>query len=175
MRKRQGGRTDDRTRARSREGAVGRPVARVPRPQCARALRPCPARCDRELRRQVRHTDVATAAATTRGLVSEAVLTALGPEGYLVNIARGSVVEEPALVDALVGGRLAGAALDVFADEPYVPPALHDLDTVLLLPHIASATRETREAMGDLAFRNLRRFMSDGTLLTPVPAPGSSR
>ncbi|GAA2103175.1 2-hydroxyacid dehydrogenase [Actinomadura alba] len=106
----------------------------------------------------------------TRGLVSEAVLTALGPDGYLVNIARGSVVDEPALVDALVTDRLAGAALDVFADEPNVPPALLDLDKVLLLPHIASATRETREAMGDLAFRNLWQFMADGTLLTPVPA-----
>lgn len=107
--------------------------------------------------------------AATRGLVSAAVLDALGPQGHLVNIARGSVIDEPALVDALVAGRIAGAALDVFADEPNVPPALLGLDTVLLLPHVASATRETREAMGDLAFRNLRQFMTDGTLVTPVP------
>ncbi|MFC5745193.1 2-hydroxyacid dehydrogenase [Actinomadura rugatobispora] len=109
--------------------------------------------------------------AGTRGLVSAEVLEALGPDGYLVNIARGSVVDEPALVAALTGGRLAGAALDVFADEPNVPPALLDLDSVVLLPHIASATHETREAMGDLALLNLRRFLEEGRLVTPVPAP----
>ncbi|MFI0445458.1 2-hydroxyacid dehydrogenase [Actinomadura sp. 6N118] len=107
--------------------------------------------------------------AETRGLVSAAVLEALGPAGYLVNVARGSVVDEPALVAALTGGRLAGAALDVFADEPNVPPALLGLDSVLLLPHIASATHETREAMGDLALRNLQSFLSEGRLITPIP------
>ena len=105
----------------------------------------------------------------TRGLVSTEVLAALGRDGYLVNIARGSVVDEPALVSALVRGELAGAALDVFADEPNVPQELLPLDNVVLLPHIASATTETREAMGDLAFRNLRQFLSEGTLITPVP------
>jgi hydroxypyruvate reductase len=105
----------------------------------------------------------------TAGLVSAEVLAALGPAGYLVNIARGSVIDEPALVAALTGGTIAGAALDVFADEPHVPPALLELDNVVLLPHIASATTETREAMGDLAFRNLRQFLTDGTLITPVP------
>ncbi|WP_021595331.1 2-hydroxyacid dehydrogenase [Actinomadura welshii] len=104
----------------------------------------------------------------TRGLVSASTLEALGPAGHLVNIARGSVVDEPALVDALVNGRIAGAALDVFADEPNVPDELLPLGNVLLLPHIASATHETREAMGDLVFRNLQRFLSDGTLITPV-------
>ncbi|WP_189219364.1 MULTISPECIES: 2-hydroxyacid dehydrogenase [Streptomyces] len=107
--------------------------------------------------------------AGTRGLVSAAVLDALGPEGYLVNVARGSVVDEEALVAAVTSGRIAGAALDVFADEPHVPRALSDSDRVVLLPHIASATRETREAMGDLALRNLERFMTEGVLLTPVP------
>jgi lactate dehydrogenase-like 2-hydroxyacid dehydrogenase len=105
----------------------------------------------------------------TAGLVSADVLTALGPTGYLVNIARGSVVDEPALVTALTNGTIAGAALDVFADEPNVPDALLGMDNVVLLPHIASATVETREAMGDLAFANLRQFLTDGTLLTPVP------
>jgi hydroxypyruvate reductase len=105
----------------------------------------------------------------TAGLVSADVLTALGPTGYLVNIARGSVVDEPALVAALTDGTIAGAALDVFADEPHVPEALLGMDNVVLLPHIASATTETREAMGDLAFRNLRQFLTDGTLITPVP------
>ncbi|MBB4905172.1 2-hydroxyacid dehydrogenase [Actinophytocola algeriensis] len=105
----------------------------------------------------------------TAGLVSSDVLAALGPAGYLVNIARGSVVDEPALVAALTTGGIAGAALDVFADEPNVPEPLLGLDNVVLLPHIASATVETREAMGDLAFRNLHQFLTDGTLLTPVP------
>ncbi|QFU88482.1 2-hydroxyacid dehydrogenase [Amycolatopsis sp. YIM 10] len=105
----------------------------------------------------------------TRGLVSADVLAALGPDGYLVNVSRGSVVDEPALVAALTGGKLAGAALDVFAAEPEVPAPLLDLDSVLLLPHIASATTETREAMGELAFRNLDQFLTTGSLLTPVP------
>ncbi|AXB41716.1 2-hydroxyacid dehydrogenase [Amycolatopsis albispora] len=105
----------------------------------------------------------------TRGLVSADVLTALGPDGFLVNVSRGSVVDEPALVVALTDGKLAGAALDVFAEEPEVPAPLLDLDSVLLLPHIASATTETREAMGELAFRNLHHFLTEGSLLTPVP------
>ncbi len=105
----------------------------------------------------------------TAGLVSAPVLAALGPSGYLVNIARGSVVDEQALVEALTSGTIAGAALDVFADEPNVPAPLLSLDNVVLLPHIASATTETREAMGDLAFRNLRQFLAEGTLITPVP------
>jgi lactate dehydrogenase-like 2-hydroxyacid dehydrogenase len=104
----------------------------------------------------------------TRGLVSAAVLDALGPEGFLVNIARGSVVDEAALVAALQGGRIAGAALDVFADEPRVPEALFALDNVVLTPHIASATTDTRAAMGQLVLDNLAAFFRDGTTLTPV-------
>ncbi|MFE2639722.1 2-hydroxyacid dehydrogenase [Streptomyces scopuliridis] len=111
----------------------------------------------------------ASGGAGTHHLVSADVLAALGPEGYLVNVARGSVIDEGALVSALVERRIAGAALDVFANEPRVPAPLLELDTVLLLPHIASATHETREAMGELAFRNLHRFMTEGTLITPVP------
>lgn len=107
--------------------------------------------------------------AGTAGLVSGEVLSALGPAGFLVNVARGSVVAEDALVAALTSGGIAGAALDVFADEPNVPAELVGLDNVVLLPHIGSATVETREAMGELAFRNLRQFMMDGTLVTPVP------
>jgi lactate dehydrogenase-like 2-hydroxyacid dehydrogenase len=101
-------------------------------------------------------------------IITAEVLTALGPDGYLVNIARGSVVDEPALVDALVAGRIAGAGLDVFEDEPNVPAALIDLDNVVLLPHIASGTRQTRRAMADLTLDNIRRFQADGTLVTPV-------
>lgn len=112
---------------------------------------------------------VATAGgAGTHGLVSAEVIEALGPQGYLVNIARGSVIDQPALVDALVAGRLGGAALDVFENEPDVPSELLGLDNVVLLPHIGSATVETREAMDRLALRNLEQFLADGTLVTPV-------
>jgi lactate dehydrogenase-like 2-hydroxyacid dehydrogenase len=104
----------------------------------------------------------------TRRLVSREVLDALGADGFLVNIARGSVVDETALVEALLAGRIAGAALDVFEDEPQVPPALLALDQVVLLPHIASATRETRQAMADCVLANLRQWFAQGRLLTPV-------
>jgi len=104
----------------------------------------------------------------TRHLVSSEVIGALGPQGFLVNISRGSVVDEAALVEALANGRLAGAALDVFEDEPRVPEALLALDNVVLLPHIASGTHETRKAMGDCVFANLASWFDDGRLLTPV-------
>jgi lactate dehydrogenase-like 2-hydroxyacid dehydrogenase len=104
----------------------------------------------------------------TRGLVSAPVLAALGPAGFLVNIARGSVVDEPALVAALQEKRIAGAALDVFADEPRVPEALLALDNVVLTPHIASATTDTRAAMGQLVLDNLASFFETGRAITPV-------
>jgi len=113
---------------------------------------------------------VATAGgAGTRGLVGRDVLEALGPDGYLVNIARGSVVDEEALVDLLVSGRLAGAGLDVFVDEPKVPEELLGLDNVVLLPHVGSGTVETRAAMEQLTLDNLAAFLADGRVLTPVP------
>lgn len=105
----------------------------------------------------------------TRGLVDRGVLEALGPSGYLVNIARGSVIDEEALVDLLVSGGLAGAGLDVFADEPVVPKALVGLDNVVLLPHLASGTVETRGAMERLALDNLDSFLTRRTMVTPVP------
>lgn len=98
----------------------------------------------------------------TRGLISAAVIEALGPQGFLVNIARGSVVDEAALVHALAAGQLGGAGLDVFANEPEVPDALLCLDNVVLLPHIASNTRETRQAMADLVELNLAHFFQHG-------------
>jgi lactate dehydrogenase-like 2-hydroxyacid dehydrogenase len=104
----------------------------------------------------------------TRGIVSGAVIEALGPKGFLVNIARGSVVDQPALVAALRERRIAGAALDVFADEPRVPGELLALDNVVLTPHIASATTETRAAMGQLVLDNLASFFETGRTLTPV-------
>ncbi|WP_307807757.1 2-hydroxyacid dehydrogenase [Nocardioides xinjiangensis] len=106
--------------------------------------------------------------AGTDKLVDAAVLDALGPEGYLVNVARGSVVDEDALVAALEDGRIAGAGLDVFADEPHVPEALLRRDDVVLLPHVGSATTETREAMGRLVLANIDAFLERGELVTPV-------
>jgi lactate dehydrogenase-like 2-hydroxyacid dehydrogenase len=108
--------------------------------------------------------------AATRGMIDARVLKALGPEGYLVNVARGSVVDEPALIEALRGGVIAGAALDVFANEPQVPEALREMSNVVLTPHIGSGTRQTREAMGQLTFDNLHAHFTGAPLLTPVDA-----
>ncbi|WP_080738880.1 2-hydroxyacid dehydrogenase [Rhodococcoides fascians] len=104
----------------------------------------------------------------TAHLVDRAVLEALGPQGYLINVARGSVVDEEALIELLAAGQLAGAGLDVFAQEPNVPDALLTMDNVVLLPHVGSATVETRAAMEALTLENLDRFLADGTLVTPV-------
>lgn len=105
---------------------------------------------------------------STRGLVSKAVLEALGPKGIFVNISRGSVVDEPALVEALQKGTLGGAGLDVFVDEPRVPSALLSMDNVVLQPHQGSATHRTRQAMGQLVLDNLAAWFSGRPLLTPV-------
>jgi lactate dehydrogenase-like 2-hydroxyacid dehydrogenase len=106
-----------------------------------------------------------------RHLVDRAVLEALGSDGYLINIARGSVVNQDALVELLTVGALAGAGLDVFADEPNVPAALLDLDNVVLFPHIGSATARTRRAMALLTIQNLDRYLNTGQLVTPVLRP----
>ncbi|KQT08048.1 2-hydroxyacid dehydrogenase [Ramlibacter sp. Leaf400] len=107
--------------------------------------------------------------AATRHMINAEVLRALGPQGYLVNVARGSVVDEAALIDALQKGVIAGAALDVFENEPRVPQALRELDNVVLAPHIGSATVQTRHAMAALAFDNLAAHFAGQPLLTPVP------
>jgi lactate dehydrogenase-like 2-hydroxyacid dehydrogenase len=110
--------------------------------------------------------------AGTRHLVNAEVLQALGKgrgEGILVNVARGSVVDEAALVEALERGTIAGAGLDVFEDEPQVPERLRALPHVVLAPHIGSATQATRQAMADLAFDNLRLHFAGQALRTPVP------
>jgi lactate dehydrogenase-like 2-hydroxyacid dehydrogenase len=104
-------------------------------------------------------------------LVSREVLEALGPEGYLINIARGGLVDEEALIKLLAAGRLAGAGLDVFANEPVVPQQLREMDNVVVLPHVGSATAPTRAAMTALVVRNLDQYLNDGTLVTPVVAP----
>ena len=107
----------------------------------------------------------------TRNLVDRTVLEALGPDGYLINIARGGVVDQDALVELVAGGGLAGAGLDVFVDEPNVPAKLFNLDNVVLFPHIGSATARTRQAMALLAIRNLDSYLSTGELVTPVLRP----
>ena len=114
--------------------------------------------------------------ATTGGkdappLVSRDVLEALGPEGYLINIARGSVVDEQALVELLAQGRLAGAGLDVVAHEPDVPQQLREMDNVVVLPHVGTATAHARAAMTALTLRNLDQYLTHGTLATPVVPP----
>ena len=107
--------------------------------------------------------------AGTRHLINAQVLQALGPRGFLINVARGSVVDESALIEALQQGTIAGAGLDVFAQEPHVPEALWSLSNVVLTPHMASATTETRQAMADLAFANMQAGISGQPLRTPVP------
>src|SRR5450830_1475326 len=104
-----------------------------------------------------------------RHLINADVLKALGPKGYLINVARGSVVDEAALIDALQKGVIAGAGLDVFEKEPHVPAALWAMENVVLTPHIASGTWETRHAMADLAVANLRAHFAGQPLLSPVP------
>ena len=115
-----------------------------------------------------------TGGAGTEKLVSRAVLEALGPHGYLINIARGSVVDQDALVDLLVRGGLAGAGLDVFAEEPYVPTELRGLDNVVLTPHLGGATSRALASTRELVLRNLDQYVTHGTLTTPVVAPNSS-
>jgi lactate dehydrogenase-like 2-hydroxyacid dehydrogenase len=107
--------------------------------------------------------------AGTKHMINAAVLEALGKKGILVNVARGSVVDEDALVEALEKGVIAGAGLDVFANEPDVPDRLKALPHVVLVPHIGSATTSTRQAMADLALGNLEAFFAGKPLLSPVP------
>jgi hydroxypyruvate reductase len=107
--------------------------------------------------------------AGTKGLINAEVLFALGSKGYLINVARGSVVDEAALITALQNNVIAGAALDVFENEPHVPEALCAMSHVVLAPHVASATWQTRRAMADLAFGNLQAHFAGKPLLTPVP------
>lgn len=107
--------------------------------------------------------------AGTRHLINADILDALGPRGFLINVSRGTVVDEAALVRALQEKRIAGAGLDVFEKEPEAPAGLLGLDNVVLLPHIASATHETRRAMADLTFDNLQAFFSTGALKAEAP------
>jgi hydroxypyruvate reductase len=156
-------------RAVARRGeAFGMPIAYIERHQVAgTAYRFVP-----DLVRLAKDSDflvlAASATAETHNIVSHAVLDALGPSGILINVSRGSVVDEDALVAALAEKRLGGAGLDVFAHEPNVPEALLSMDNVVLMPHQASATIETRRAMADLVLGNLAAHFAGRELLTPV-------
>jgi lactate dehydrogenase-like 2-hydroxyacid dehydrogenase len=105
----------------------------------------------------------------TKGAVDAGVLAALGPNGILVNVGRGSVVDDAALIEALTTRTIRAAGLDVFTDEPHVPPALLALDNVVLLPHVGSGSVFTRNAMGQLMVDNLASWFEAGRPLTPVP------
>ncbi len=104
----------------------------------------------------------------TERIVSREVIEALGKDGYLINVSRGSTVDEPAMVEALAAGRIAGAGLDVFVAEPKVPEALFKLDNVVLQPHVSSGTHWTRAAMGQLVVDNLAAYFAGKPLLTQV-------
>ena len=105
----------------------------------------------------------------TRNMVNAEVIEALGAKGKLINIARGSIVDEPAMIKALQDGTLGGAGLDVFANEPHIPPELMAMDNVVLFPHVGSATRETRKAMGDLVLANLAAHFAGKPLVKLIP------
>lgn len=105
---------------------------------------------------------------STKGMIDARVLDALGPDGILVNISRGSTVDEPALLDALANRRIKGAGLDVFWSEPNIDDRFKPLDNVVLQPHHASGTTETRQAMGQLVRDNLKAHFSGAALITPV-------
>jgi lactate dehydrogenase-like 2-hydroxyacid dehydrogenase len=112
---------------------------------------------------------VAPGGASTEKAVNAEILSALGPNGVFVNIGRGSTVDEAALAAALANGTIAAAGLDVFAEEPNVPPALLAAPNTSLLPHVGSASEHTRRAMADLCVDNLVSWFSEGRALTPVP------
>ncbi|WP_029353431.1 2-hydroxyacid dehydrogenase [Bosea sp. 117] len=147
----------------------GRPVVYHSR----RAAPDVPYRYYADLLEMARETDVliviVPGGAETRHMINEEVMAALGPQGMLINVARGSVVDEPALIRALTAGTLGAAGLDVFENEPHVPEALIALDNVVLLPHVASATHLTRRAMGQLVVDNLLAWFDGRPPLTPVP------
>lgn len=110
----------------------------------------------------------AAASSSTTAIIDKTVFDALGKDGLLVNVARGSIIDQPAMVQAITSGAIAGAALDVFADEPNVPAELIASDRTVLTPHIASGTLDTRLAMGNLMLANLDAFAKGNALITPV-------
>lgn len=160
-------------------GEIGRAIAARAAPfasellYCARSEKPdLPWRFVPDIRALAEQSDVliliAPGGADTKHVVDAGVLSALGPEGVLVNVARGSLVDQEALVAALAAGTIAGAGLDVFAEEPHVPAALTSFDQVVLSPHHGSATREARGEMAALVRANLDAFFAGEPLLTPL-------
>jgi lactate dehydrogenase-like 2-hydroxyacid dehydrogenase len=111
---------------------------------------------------------IAPGGAATKGIVSREVMEALGPQGTLINVARGTLVDEPAMVELLASGKLGSAGLDVFVDEPNVPEALFAMENVVLLPHVGSASHYTRGKMGQLVVDNIVSVAEGRAPLTPV-------
>ena len=159
-------------------GRIGKEIAHrleafgVELSYCGRTDQSLPWRFEPDLHALARSSDVlilaAPGGAATARMIDATVLTELGPNGFLVNVARGSLVDEAALLDALSGRTIAGAALDVFDQEPDIDPRFLVLDNVVLAPHIGSATEETRLAMARLTMDNLHCFFANGTTLTPI-------
>ena len=112
---------------------------------------------------------IAPGGAGTNNMINAAVLDALGPDGIVINMARGSLVDEPALIKALKDKKIFAAGLDVFVDEPKVPPELIEMDNVVLFPHLGSASLHTRQAMDQLVVDNLVAWAAGKPPLTPVP------
>lgn len=160
-------------------GRIGEAIARKLAPFGAEILyhnrteKQVPYRYHSDLTDMARQADVLIIAtpggAGTAKLINQEVLEALGPDGIFINVARGSVVDETALIAALSNGTLGAAGLDVFEGEPHIPEALRALNNVVLLPHIGSATIETRAAMGHLTIDNILQHKQAGTVYTPVP------
>jgi lactate dehydrogenase-like 2-hydroxyacid dehydrogenase len=118
---------------------------------------------------------IASAGPDATKMINREVIEALGPDGILVNVSRGRVVDEAALVDALKAGTLGGAGLDVFEDEPKVPAELMAMENVVLTPHLGSSTVETRTDMGQLALDNLAAWFAGKPLVTEVPETQGAR
>lgn len=160
-------------------GRIGKALARKLEPfgaeisYCGRSKQDVPFTYHQDISEMASSVDalicVAPGGAATHHMVNAEVLKALGADGILVNVGRGSVVDEEALIDALGAGTIAGAGLDVFEYEPHIPEALRSMPNVVVTPHIGSATEETRRAMGNLSVDNLIKHKSTGTMITPVP------
>lgn len=166
-------------------GRIGKEIARrlgpfgVTLSYHGRSDQRLPWRYEPDLHALARASDVLILAspggASTPRMIDASVLEALGASGFLINIARGSVVDEDALIDALTRRTIAGAALDVFDREPEIDARFLALDNVVLTPHIGSATDETRLAMARLTLDNLHRYYEHGSVLTPIDAPAAAR
>ena len=160
-------------------GRIGRAVARKLVPFQAtiyyhnRSQSDLPYQYYSDLQAMAKDSDVlivtAPGGASTNKIINRDIMEALGPDGVLINVARGSVVDEAALIEALSSGALGWAGLDVFEKEPYIPEALAALPNVVLTPHIGSGTHETRQAMGQLVVDNLIEHKNSGAVFSPVP------